>query len=170
MIMAYREAPNAGFHMANLVSSSHPFDKFYVESLVKIAGVDFSKMPPGPPPHLVFEWTNGQRSRSCTMIAAPVPDPAKFWSMCREMSKRSAEHRESRESQGIVLEQAFYLHEAKMVAVYLEGEDPQNAMQRAMNSSFAYDRWFIEQATAVHGIDFKKTPPPAPELLVLFDA
>jgi hypothetical protein len=170
MIMAYREAPNAGFQMAQLASSSNSFDKFYRESVAKISGVDLTTLPPGPPPHLAFEWTNGRRARSCTMFGAPVPDPAKFWKMCREMSMRSAEHRESREQHGIVLEQAFYLHDAKMVVVYVEGDDPHTAMERTMKSSSTYDKWFIDQVSAVHGIDFRSQVPPQPELLVLFDA
>jgi hypothetical protein len=169
-ILAYREGPNAGFHMAALASSSNSFDKFYVESIVKIAGVDFTKAPAGPPPHLAFEWTNGKRARMCTMIGAPVPDAAKFWKFCREMSARRAEHFESRERHGIVLEQAFYLHESKMAVAYLEGEAPQAALENMLKSTATYDRWFVDQITAVHGIDFRAQTPPTPELLVLFDA
>jgi hypothetical protein len=169
MIMVYREAPNAGFHMATLAGSSNAFDKFYLESVVKTAGIDFTKLPPGPPPHLAFEWASGKRGKACTMIGAPVPDPAKFWQMCREMSMRQAEHRESRERNGIQLEQAFYLHDAKMVAVYLEGDDPQSAMEKSLASTATYDKWFTEQVAAVHGIDFKAHAPPKPELVVSFD-
>src|SRR5437763_320130 len=46
--LVYREAINAGMQMALLAGSSHPFDKFYVASVVKMAGVDFTKLPPGP--------------------------------------------------------------------------------------------------------------------------
>jgi hypothetical protein len=170
MIMAYRQARNAGYQMATLASSSHPFDKWMRESIMKMSGMDFMSLPPGPPPHLVFEWANGQRARACTMIAAPVPDPSKFWKFCREMSMRSADHRESREREGICLEQAFFLHEAKMAVVYIEGADPQAAMERSMQSTAAYDKWFVDQISAVHGIDFRAHKAPKPELLVLFDA
>src|SRR5689334_8290315 len=60
MILAYRDAPNAGFQMARLATSSNAFDKFYLESVIKTAGVDFSKLPPGPPPHLIFEYVSGK--------------------------------------------------------------------------------------------------------------
>jgi hypothetical protein len=170
MIMAYREAPNAGFQMATLSASSNAFDKFYLESIAKFVGVDFASLPPGPPSHLAFEFTNGMRSRECTMLCAPVPEPSKFWKLCREMSMRAADHRESRERHGIVFEQAFYLHDAKMAVVYLEGDDPQGAMERANQSTASYDRWFVDQITAVHGIDFRSHAPPKAELLMLFDA
>jgi hypothetical protein len=170
MIMVYREAPNAGLQMANLSGSSNAFDKFYVESVTKMAGVDFTKLPPGPPPHLAFEWTSGKRGKGSTMIGAPVPEPAKFWKMCREMSMRQAEHKESRERNGIVLEQAFYLHDAKMVAAYIEGDDPQASLEKMLTSTSTYDRWFVDQITAVHGIDFRAHTPPKPELLVTYDS
>jgi hypothetical protein len=170
MILVYREAVNAGFQMATLAGSSNAFDKFYLESVTKMSGMDLTKVPPGPPPHLVFEWGSGKRAKGCTMIGAPVPDPAKFWKLCREMSMRAAEHRESRERDGTVLEQAFFLHEAKMAAVYMEGDDPHAAMERMMKSTATYDKWFIDQISAVHGIDFRGHALPKPELLVAFDA
>jgi len=170
MILVYREAPNAGFQMAMVAASSHAYDKFYLESITKMAGVDFTKLPPGPPPHLAFEYVSGKRGKTCTMIGAPVPDASKFWKMCREMSMRQAEHRESRERHGVTLEQAFYLHDAKMVAVYLEGDDAPTAMERSLKSTAAYDQWFIEQITAVHGIDFRGQAPPKVEQLISHDA
>lgn len=170
MILGYREAINAGFQFATLASSSNAFDKFYVESIIAMAGRDPMKTPPGPPPHLAFEWASGERARSCTMIVAPMPDVSKFWQMCREMSMRAGDHKESREGHGIVLEQAFYMHDAKMVAVYLEGPGADTAIERMVSSTASYDRWFIEQASAVHGVDFRASAPPKPELLFLFDA
>jgi hypothetical protein len=170
MVCAYGEGLNAGFQMARFAASSHPFDKHFLESLAKVAGVDFSKMPAGPSPHLAFEWANGKPGKKCTMIGAPIPEPAKFWQMCREMTRRYAEHGESRERHGVTLERTFVLHDAKMVAVYLEGEDPANAIGAIMQSTAAYDQWFVQQISAVHGIDFRAGPPPQPELLVSYDA
>jgi hypothetical protein len=170
MLMVYREAPNAGFAMAQLMASSNAFDKFYVESIGKMAGVDITKAPPGPPPHLVFEFVSGKPGKASTMIAAPVPDAAKFWKMCREMTARTSEHRESRERSGITLERAFYLHDAKMAVVYLEGDDPVASMEKAMASTAAYDKWFTGEVAAVHGMDMSAKPPPKPELLHAFDA
>src|SRR6185295_12556268 len=77
--MVYREGVNAGFRMAQALSSTNAFDKFYIESVSKIAGIDVSKVPAGAPAHLVFEWTSGERSRNCTMFMAPIPDATKLW-------------------------------------------------------------------------------------------
>jgi hypothetical protein len=169
MSLIYRDAPNAGYRMAHIAASSNAFDKFYMQSVQKVAGVDFTKLPPGPPPHLVFEWTNGRAGKNCTMIGAPVPDASKFWKLCREMTQRSAEHSESRERHGITLERAFYLHDAKMAVVYMEGDDPQKALESNTSSTAAYDVWFAEQISNVHGIDFRAHKPPKAELLVSYD-
>jgi hypothetical protein len=85
------------------------------------------------------------------------------------MTGRYGEHAESRQRHGITLERAFYLHDAKMVAIYLEGDDPAQAVGKSMSSTAAYDKWFTDTASAVHGIDFRAGMPPAPELLVSFD-
>ncbi len=168
--LVYRDAPNAGMQMASLSTSSNAFDKFFLESVVKMAGFDFTKAPAGPPSHLAFEWVSGKPGKACTMIGAPVPDASKFWQMCREMSQRQSEHRESRERSGLTLERVFYLHGAKMVAAYLEGDDPAASLQKILSSTATYDKWFTEQLASVHGIDFGAHPPPPPELLVSFDA
>ncbi len=83
---------------------------------------------------------------------------------------RYAEHGEARERSGITLERVFYLHDAKMVAVYIEGDDPAHAMQKAMTSTTGYDKWFIDHASAVHGIDMRAGLPPQPELYYSYDA
>jgi hypothetical protein len=170
MINIYSEGLNAGFMMARVRNSSNAFDKFYLESINKMSGIDVTKLPAGPPPHLAFEWTNGKPGKASTMIGAPVPDASKFWQFCREMTMRYAEHGESRERSGVTLERAFYLHEAKMVAIYLEGDDPAGAMEKSITSSVPYDKWFIEHASAVHGIDMRAGMPPKPELYYSFDA
>jgi hypothetical protein len=86
MINIYSEGLNAGFMMARLRNSSNAFDKFYLESIKKISGVDITAFPAGPPPHLAFEWTNGKPGKASTMIGMPAPDASKFWQFCREMS------------------------------------------------------------------------------------
>jgi hypothetical protein len=170
MILVYSEGVNAGLQMARFHASSHPFDKHYMDMVVKASGVDFSKMPAGPPPHLAFEWTNGKPGKTATMLFAPVPEPAKFWQLCREMTHRFVEHGESRERHGGTLERAFYLHDAKVAAVYIEGDDFPKAVGEMMSSTAAYDKWFVDQITAVHGIDFRAAKAPVPELLTSYDA
>jgi hypothetical protein len=170
MVNFYAEGLNAGFFMARLRASSNAFDKFYLESVSKMSGINWSDMPAGPPPHLAFEWENGKPGKASTMIGMPAPDAAKFWQFCREMTSRYAEHGESREHSGITLERAFYMHDAKMVAVYLEGDDPATAIAKSLSSTLPYDKWFIDHASAAHGIDLRAGIPPQPELYFKFDA
>ncbi len=168
MVCAYAEGQNAGFSMARMRASSNPFDKYYLDALAQISGRNLAEMPAGPPPHLAFEWANGKPGKASTMIAAPVAEPAKFWQFCREMTTRYPEHGESRERQGITFERAFFLHDAKMVAVYIEGDDPAQAVEKSLSSTAAYDQWFADRASDVHGIDFRANKPPTPELLVSY--
>lgn len=168
--MMYRESTNAGFRLAQVLSSSNPFDKFYMESVSKIAGVELGSRPAGPPAHLVFEWTTGERSRNCTMFMAPVPDATKLWTFLREVSARPGEHTESRQAMCLCFEQIFYLHDAKMIVGYLEGPDAQNAYRKMLQSTSTYDRWFVDQTQVVHGVDLRTMEMKSPELLVLFDA
>jgi hypothetical protein len=170
MINAYQEGLNAGFFLARLRASSNAFDKFYLESINKMSGANLMDMPAGPPPNLAFEWANGKPGKSSTMIAAPVPDAAKFWQFCREMTMRYAEHGEARERSGITLERAFYLHDAKMIAVYIEGDDPAQAVQKTTTATTGYEKWFIDQASRVHGIDLRANVPPKPVLQYSYDA
>lgn len=168
-VYAYTEGLNAGFAMARMRSSTLPFDKYFLETMTTITGRNLADLPAGPPPHLAFEWTNGKRGKSATMIGAPTPDASKFWQLCREMTMRYGEHAESRESHGITFERVFYMHDAKMVAVYIEGDDPAAAMEQSMKSTSAYDQWFMEATAKVHGIDFRAGPPPRPEQIVTLD-
>lgn len=169
ILLAYSEGVNAGFMMARLRASSNAFDKGFLEMMTKASGVNLAEMPAGPPPHLAFEWKNGKPGKKSTMIGAPVPDPKTFWQFCRDMTARYAEHGESRERHGITLERVFYLHDAKMVAVYIEGDDPVQSIEKSFSSTAAYDKWFMEGTTKVHGIDLSAAKPPAPELLVSYD-
>lgn len=170
MVNVYSEGLNAGFFLARLRSSNNAFDKFHLDSLSKMSGVSLTDLPAGPPPNLAFEWANGKPGKASTMIGMPVPDAGKFWQFCREMTMRYTEHGESREQSGITLERAFYMHDAKMVAVYLEGDDPAQSLQKTLTSSAPYDKWFVEHASAVHGIDMRASAPPKPELYYSFDA
>ena len=54
-----------------------------------------------------------------------------------------------------------------IVIVTLEGDDPGHAFGQMMSSTDAFTAWFIERATAVHGVDpSQKTSSPPPELVV----
>jgi hypothetical protein len=167
--MRYGEGLNSGFAVARMQTSSNAFDKYFLEMMRKMAGVNPAELPAGPSPHLAFEWSNGKVGKASTMIGAPVPEPAKFWQFCREMSARYPEHSESRQRQGITLERSFYLHDAKMVAVYIEGDDPAQVVENAHTSTATYDKWFIERISDVHGIDRSAGAPPRPELLISYD-
>jgi hypothetical protein len=54
-----------------------------------------------------------------------------------------------------------------LVVVTLEGEDPAGAFQKMIASTDEFTKWFLAEASAIHGIDLTKPPPgPMPELIV----
>jgi hypothetical protein len=57
-----------------------------------------------------------------------------------------------------------------MAAVYLEGDDPAAGIAKSLASGQPYDKWFVDHASAVHGIDMRAGAPPKPELYYSFDA
>ena len=54
-----------------------------------------------------------------------------------------------------------------IVIVTLEGDDPGHAFGQMMSATDDFTAWFIERATAVHGVDpSQMTSAPPPELVV----
>jgi len=81
---------------------------------------------------------------------------------------RREEFIESRRRAGV--RERTFLQQTPMgdlVIVTLEGDDPKQAFGQLMSSTDAFTAWFIERATAVHGVDpSEKTAAPAPELVI----
>ena len=81
---------------------------------------------------------------------------------------RREEFVESRRRAGV--HERTFLQQTPMgdlVIVTLEGDDPGQAFQQMISATDAFTAWFIERATAVHGIDpSEPTASPPPELVV----
>jgi hypothetical protein len=72
---------------------------------------------------------------------------------------RREEFAESRRRAGV--HERTFLQQTQMgdlVIVTLEGDDPGQAFGQMMSSTDAFTAWFIERATAVHGIDPSSLP------------
>jgi hypothetical protein len=77
------------------------------------------------------------------------------------------EFRNARKSAG-VRERTYLqtLPDSHLVIVTLEGEDPMGAFQKMMSQTDDFTRWFISQASEVHGFDLGgQQPGPMPELV-----
>lgn len=54
-----------------------------------------------------------------------------------------------------------------LIVVTLEGDDPAGAFQKFAAGTDDFTKWFVAQASAIHGIDLSKPPPgPPPELVI----
>ena|SRR5437899_1900239 len=81
---------------------------------------------------------------------------------------RRAEFAASRKRLGV--HERTFLQKTPMgdlVVVTLEGKDPAGAFQKFTQGTDEFTKWFIAQASAVHGVDLSKPPPgPMPELII----
>jgi hypothetical protein len=81
---------------------------------------------------------------------------------------RRAEFEASRREAG--LRERTFLQSTPMgdlVIVTLEGDDPGHAFGTMMNAKDAFTTWFIERATAIHGLDPSAVPSGPPSELVV---
>ena len=81
---------------------------------------------------------------------------------------RRAEFLESRRRAGV--RERTYLQPTPMgdlVIVTLEGDDPGRSFGQMTGAGDAFTAWFIERASAVHGVDVSAPLPGAPSELVI---
>jgi len=55
----------------------------------------------------------------------------------------------------------------ELVIVTLEGDDPMASFGKMMSRDDEFTRWFIENASAAHGMDLSQPMPEAPSALLL---
>jgi hypothetical protein len=104
-------------------------------------------------------------------MAMPIP-PGKtaLWQKFAADLKgpRNAEFRASRKNAGV--RERTFLQKTPMgdlIIVTLEGEDPASFFKTFSASADPFAKWFIAQASEIHGIDLSKPPPgPMPELII----
>jgi len=103
-------------------------------------------------------------------VAFPIlPGKTPEWrAWMQELSgPRHDEFVESRRKAGV--HERTFLQSTPMgdlVIVTLEGDDPMRAFGQLMNATDAFTKWFIERATAVHGLDPSVALTGAPSELV----
>jgi hypothetical protein len=114
---------------AVLVRSDLAVDKFFVEKIMEIHGVDLTQPPPGPAPEVIAEWSDPaatRRGRGMAFSAPGIPgteDRGRTWA--RETFASEGMTR-SRRALGENLELVTLVPtpQAPVIVVYLEGEDP----------------------------------------------
>lgn len=172
VVVAYLEGRN-DFAKANEIQarSDLPFDKWFLETLKDIHGIDFRQAPSGPAPEVLFDWVDAQvqgRKRGLA-FAAPVAtgktDKGRAFA-AEAFGKRVNELTASRRKIGSTHEFGM-LHHTPMgdiFAVYLEGDDPRAANAAFARSSDPYDVWFKKEAGDILGQDFNQPLPAIQEI------
>jgi hypothetical protein len=104
-------------------------------------------------------------------MAMPIP-PGKMeqWKKFSSELKgaRKAEFSASRKKAGV--RERTFLQKTPMgdlIIVTLEGDDPVGFFQKFSASDDPFAKWFVAQASEIHGVDLSKPPPgPMPELVI----
>ena len=107
------------------------------------------------------------------MMAAAFPilpgktEDWRAW-MAEANGARRAEFEASRAEYGIH-ERAYLQHTpmGDLAIVTMEGKDPAGAFQKFTQGTDEFTKWFLAQASEIHGMDLTKPPPgPPPELII----
>jgi hypothetical protein len=89
--------------------------------------------------------------------------------MREAIGPRSRKYAEWRRSQGITREAVWHQQtpQGTVAIVYLEADNPQQALQSMGSSSEPIAQWFRQCILEVHGLDLTQPPPgPPPELVI----
>jgi len=174
-VVAYLEATGSIEQaLAAPGQSDLAIDKFFVEAIRDIHGVDLTQPPPGPPPETIGEWVDSSatgRGRGMAFCAPGIPgteDRGRAWT--RETFASDGMTR-SRRALGQTLEIVTLVEtpQGPVIAVYLEGADPFEANRRHSASTDPFEVAFNEELKHLFPpfIDFNQ---PVPGIVEIFDS
>ena len=156
-----------------LIDSDLPIDRFFIESVLEVHGIDLTK-PSGQSPETIGAWTDPAvttRGRGMAFFAPLLPGKAEAGkafiadAFLREDMTRS--RRNLRENVEVVT--LINAPDGDLAAVYLEGEDPFAGNARFAASDDPFDVWFRGELAKLFPpeIDFGK---PVPGVTEIFDS
>jgi hypothetical protein len=174
-VVAYQETTGSiADAIAALAQSDLAIDRFFVEAVQELHGIDLTQPMPGPEPEVVGEWVDPavtERGRGMAFSAPMIPgteDRAKAWA---EETFASDGMTASRRALGVSVEVVTVLQtpQGPVCAVYLEGSDPFEANRRFAASTEPFDVAFKEELTHLFPpfVDFSK---PVPGITEIFDS
>jgi len=156
-----------------LLDSDLPIDRFFVETMRELHGVDLTK-PAGPPPETIGAWTDPAattRGRGMAFFAPMLPDKADAGKAFINDAFHRDDMTRTRRNLGENLEvvTAISTPQGDLAAVYIEGTDPFAANARFAASDDPFDVWFRGELTTLFPpeIDFGK---PVPGVTEIFDS
>jgi hypothetical protein len=115
--------------MGALAKSALPIDRFFVENVLDLHGIDLTQPMPGPEPEVVGEWVDPAattRGRGMAFSAPMIPGTEERGRTWAAATFASPAMTESRRALGQNVEVVTVLHtpDGPVCAVYLEGGDP----------------------------------------------
>ena len=173
-VVAYTEAEGDFASVTKmLVDSDQPIDRFFVESLLDLHGVDLTG-PTGPPPETIGAWTDpaaSSRGRGMAFCAPLLPGKAEAAKEFIADAFRRDDMTRTRRDLGGTVEVVSLITtpQGDLAAAYLEGADPVDGNARFAASTDPFNVWFRSRLAELFPpeVDFGK---PVSGVTEIFDS
>lgn len=174
-VVAYQETTGSmADTMAALAQRDLAIDRFFVDRVRELHGIDLTQPMPGPEPEVLGEWVDPavtERGEGMAFSAPMIPgteDRGRAW---MKETFSSDGMTTSRRALGENVEVVTILQtpQGPVCAVYIEGTDPFEANRRFAASTEPFDVAFKEELTHLFPpfVDFSK---PVPGISEIFDS
>ncbi len=149
-------------------------DKFFVEKVMEVHGIDLTQPSPGPAPEALGEWSDPavtRRGRGWAFCAPGIPgteDRGRAWTRATFASEDMTRSRRAL-GENVEVVTLVQTPQGPVIAVYIEGEDPVESNRRFAASTDPFDVAFKEECTHLFPpfIDFNQ---PVPGITEIFDS
>jgi hypothetical protein len=149
-------------------------DRFFIEAIKKVHGIDITEPLPGPPPETVGEWVDPavtERRRGMAFLAPLLPGQEEHGRTWARETFSQEEMTESRRAlhQNVEVVTLVQTPQGPAVGVYLEGEDPFQGNRTFAASTKPFDVRFKDELRTLTppSIDFSQ---PVPGVTEIFDS
>jgi hypothetical protein len=173
-VVYIESASDFGEVAAALARSDLDFDKYFVNAVREIHGVDLTQPPVGPPPETVGEWVDPQvsgRRKGMACCAPMIPGTEDQGRAFMQDAFSRPAMTESRRAlqQNVEVVSVVQTPQGPVAAIYLEGEDPWEGNRRFAASTSTFDVWFKGELAKIFppSIDFGQ---PIPGVEEIFDS
>ena len=175
-VVAYIESEKSfGETTAAMLASDLEIDKFFVEKVREVHGVDLTQPPPpGPPPETIGAWSDPavtERGHGFAFTAPTLPDTRDAGRAFIKDAFSRDDMTRSRQAldQNLEVVTVVATPEGDVVAVYLEGKDPEAGNGKFAASEDPFDIWFKAELGKLIPpfVDFSK---PVPGVSEIFDS
>jgi hypothetical protein len=174
VVIAYQETEGDFAAVTKaLLDSDLPLDRFFIESLLELHGVDLAA-PAGPPPETIGAWTDPAvttRGRGMAFVAPLLPGTAEAGKAFIDDAFHRDDMTRTRRNLGENVEvvTAITTPQGDLAAVYIEGADPFDSNARFAASDDPFNVWFRGELANLFPpeIDFGQ---PVPGVTEIFDS